>query len=362
MRFEILSEYDGDWSGQIHISALSFSMQNLGKIIWNGLNGSFKIVLNQNKFKHAKAETTIGSINIQVDPLNESIKEFAIQPIKYRYDVTKSSGLLSANTNTYTPQIAITTLTNKKLIIDKFAIHTAFSMDQVTLYNANISINARDIKTSDKTISTISPFHFTLTTSNFSTEGLEDYLNNLNSTNTTKNFQTIDFKILEGLLVHTITPISIIHGNIMLDTPSGAFTCNYKSNWRANVPAPNTFADIIASADIKFSVIISPSLAIKIIELYDGTLVVANTSQGKIAILKHKPAVQPLQNNNTLNKSTLPLPQTDISYISSETPQQLIDELLLGGFIDKDNNNNYISVITIESGVWKMNGTPVYSQ
>lgn len=366
LQIDMLSEFDGDWSGKISIPAFSLSIPNFGDLAWLGLNGMFKIVLADNHFKHTRFEMQIGSIIMHGDAQNAYVKRMTIDPIKYRYNVTlDNSGLLSGYTNTYTRAFAITKADTSSVSGQHFAVHTAFNMDENTFYAGNLSINVKNLKISDKSLSlpTISPLHIEVLASNFDTKNLHTYVNTFRI-DSLDNINNVDLKTLEGLLIHTITPTSIFRGEISLNSALGSFTCRFKSTLRPDIPAPSTFDDLIASANTEADFIMSPSVAVKIIELYNGRISVANTPKGRIAQIKPRTSSNTPPIASQTNTVTTSIQKQPVSVKTSPplTPQQLIDELLIGGYLFKDDNNNYITNLTITSGVWQLNGKTVNSK
>lgn len=288
LQIEMLSEFDGDWSGQIHISKLILYLQNIGKVTWDGLNSDFKIIERNNFIKKTKFDGKIELLTMQGDTKNPYFTEMAIQPIKYSYIAShENAGLFSGNSHTYTPSISIIKPDGSHIMGSHLAMNTSFSMDKNTFYNINLSINSKNLKIPNEAIPVILQFQILISASNFSTHGLFEYLNNFKS-DAQNAMQTADLKAMESLLVHTIMPTSIFHGNISLNTSLGAFTCSFKSSWRPDVPIPNTFSDVISSAYTEVDFIMSPAVVQKIVELYKDNLITFNTPHGKSALINNQ--------------------------------------------------------------------------
>lgn len=352
LRVDIISKFDGDWTGEINVPTFSLSIPNLGNLTWFGLTGSFNIILADHYFKSTNFVAKLGSFILKSSSQDTSIRSIETDPIKYKYSASYDDvGLFSGTTNAYTHTISIIKTNETKIIGKSVAIHTAFNMDRRTFYAGNLSINIKDLNISSNIIPAIQPLHMLITVNNFSIKGLLSYLDNI-SVNTPEAMQKINVNTAEGLLMHMITPESFIEGDLSLNSSLGGLTSHFKSTLRSDVPPPSTFHDLIASLSTTANFVISPSVMQKIVELYNDKIFVSKTSQGTVAKFLTKP--QTITVPASMTSKLTPIPATNQS--SNLSAKQIVEDLLYGGYLAKDDNNNYITDLTIKSGEWKLNG------
>lgn len=355
VRVDLISKFNGNWRGQLKFPTFVLSFPDIGELTWQGLAGEFNIVLADHYFKYTDFEAELGSFSFKGSPTNSYVKSVDTYPLSYQYNASYDNfGLYSGYTNMYTHSISVIKSVETRLIGERVAIHTAFSMDNKTFYSGTLSINIKRINASSFNIPYIQPFHVLITVSNFSIKGLLSYLDNL-QLNSPEAIQK-DVHAGEGFLMHMILPESNMQGDIALNSTLGSLTCHFNLLLRPDVPPPSTFKDLIASISTTANFIISPSVMTKLIELYNNKISVTKTPQGTTAQIMTQPKTPtpPATTPPSIKNNITPIPNPANNQ-ATETPQQLVDDLLYGGFLNKDDNNNYITELTIKSGVWKLN-------
>lgn len=263
MYADMLSEFDGDWSGHIQIQPLALMLKNIGNITWGGVNSDFKIVIRNEHIKHVKNELSFGLFVIDV--ISSTIRKLIIYPIQYSYDVSRQeTGLWSGNSKINALGFMITRSNGPTIAGNSFSLQSTFSMDENTFYNTNLHLIFNDLKIPDYFISDISQLRLAVIANNFSTRGLNEYLNNF----TPATLSTFDLNKIETLLAHTVTTTSDIHGSIHLSSSSGNMTTVFKTNWQPNIPAPDTFSKIATGTYTEANVTASMPFIIRILNMF----------------------------------------------------------------------------------------------
>lgn len=350
IQIEMISEFNGNWSGHFHVPALSLSLHEMGSLTWAGLTGDFNFVITDKKISHVIFTGLIESILMQTTMKNGYFSKMMTQPIKYTYDVMhQSGGLISGNTKLYTRGVTINKQDGINYNIEKFSTRTAFSMDNTTVYNTNASLFIKNLDIPDAAFPSLSQIHLSVFGNNLNVKGLTGYLDYFNA-NTQETAKPVDVKIIDSLLAGMIMPTSVFRANVSLNTPLGSFNCHLKSIWHSEIPVHNSIADVISSAYTKINFIISPGVANKISELYNDDFIVQSTN-GQNSLTKKSSTTTVVQPAN--------LTPTPAQSVNTEAAKQFLNDLVIGGFFDKDQYNNYTTKLTIESGVWKLNGRAV---
>lgn len=418
IQVDILSEFNGNWSGQFKIDAASFSLPPFSKIVTEPLTGHFAFTLDNKNITRINTDLQTGSILLEGDESNTAIKKMAVEPIKAQYDaVHETNGLWSGSSSIYTPGVTIMQMDGANFIIEKFAITNTFSVGENTFYNTNLAIFMKSVVSPSYTIPAFSKLQIILSAKNFSTKALNEYITFIKST-TPEELKNIDIKKLETLLAHTITPTTTLEGSISSDTSLGSFTYRSKTKWPASTPLPDTFNDMITHSFTKIRLKLSNLLVVKLLNIY-GDQITATTDkqvaefkkkaktlekqyfenqrpsdvndfrqkvavlskQGKMTTAQSMQVLELEKQNQTLamfstNINQLRLP-TDIknqliaSYqaelenhtnvvTSDDKIKQLISDLISVGYLNKDKDTDgYTSKLTIENGILKIYESPV---
>ncbi len=331
---DMLSEFDGDWSGHVLIHPLAFTLQNVGNITWEGVDSDFKIGIRNEHIKHIRNDLSSGLFVIDIN--NSAIKKILIEPVQYSYDVARQkTGLWSGNSKIDMLGFMITRSNGPMISSNKLSLQSTFSMDETTFYNTNLSIFFDDLKIPDYFISDISTFRLMVRANNFSTHGLNEYLTNLTPT----ILPVLDLNQIETMLAHTVTTTSDIHGSINFSSSLGNMTTKFKIDWEPNVPAPDTISNIITGTYTEADVTASKPFIIKLLDMY------MNGSQFKNQLMDQKtPASAELNLKDDPKQS------------ATKTPQESLIGLEIIGYVSKDKEDNYSTEFTVKNGIPKING------
>lgn len=329
LRVYMLASFDGQWRGHLEIPRMQIPIQVLGKIIWYGLNGDFRINIEDDLIRRLKVNMHVGSIVLEGDDSNVFLSRVTIDPIEYTYDAVRQRiGLWTGNTTISTDSIRIERANNLNIVAKDVVINSAFSTATNKFYNTNFTIIMKKLITPSQIIPEFSDFRITLSASNFSAKNLNDYMSFFKY-KSAEEIRNIDLKTIEGLLVHTIIPTSVFNIDASSGTTLGDFTSHSKTTWKRDAPMPNTLNDVIQNSSTVIDVTASKTIVEKIIEIY-GSLTKTTTTK--------------TTNNNPSDAS-----------LDTEHPQLLIEDMLLGGYIHKE-NEGYSTTFTIQNGIWKING------
>jgi hypothetical protein len=246
---------------------------------------------------------------------------------------------------------------------------------------------------------------------NFSAQNLMAYLAFFKN-KTPEAIKKVDVKTVEGLLVHTILPRSILYTDATLDTSIGDLVLHAKSNWQNNAPAPDTFTDVVNNSSTEIHLVASSSMVDKLLSVYkdepspshkkeaaSNSSVKSNTKdvfdikvgqylqQGSIsmpqftAILdleKEQHSVDdfteklnamklPADVSNQLleayklSMKTQAVTKKAIDMEPVQTPASLLRDLLGVGYLQKD-KDHYTTTIEIVRGVIKVNGITIQTK
>jgi hypothetical protein len=221
-------------------------------------------------------------------------------------------------------------------------LRSIFSASNGIVYAVNFVINIDNLKTQNQLIPIIAPLQLTFSMRNFNVQALLNFL----ASQSAEAMKSVDFVIMEKLLTQTVRSDSTFDLNIAATTPSGKLMSHSKSILNAGAELPATFDDIITNSYTKATVRVSSTLVPKIIEL--------NRQKLNVAVEQH---TQILSTKLSKTKTNY----TVVNVLPPKTPEQLINDLLKNGYMNKD-GDDYTSVLSIENGVWKLNGWVVSSQ
>lgn len=418
LRIDIFSGFNGDWHGHFSIAPFSFSLPTINKFSMEKSMGSFAILLNKNNLDHIQMDMLTGAILIEGDPKNVSFKQLVSQPIKVKYDaVHEANGLWSGNSSLYTSEMIITRTDNTNFNFNKLAINSTFSVGENIFYNTNLSIFIKNFFSPNNTIPVFSNLKINFLAKNFSVRGLSDYINFMKS-KTPNEIKNIDIKTIESLLAHTISPASILKGYISSDTSLGSFSSHSKTIWPANTSLPNTINDISNHSLTTINIRMSQLLVVKLLTIYGNQIMATSDIQkkesqktgqlianeyfqkqpasnrtalqqivaqllkaGAITIPESLQILSMEKHNQSLKTFSLNIGELNLSpdinnklilsyqqqvenaQRSNVDPKisQLIEDLVAVSYMKKD-KEAYISTITIENGMLKINGSPIFSE
>lgn len=308
----------------------------------------------------------------------------------------------------YTPGFSIRNTEGLVFTSQKFAINSVFGINQDTFYNTNLALFIKHLETPNQIASVISPLKIRFTAKNFSAKKMGEYLTyfyNLSS----DALKTINLNTLENLLMHAITPSSVFHGDINLYTSLGEFSFHSKVTWHPDVASTNTFKDIFTTSLVKIRIRTSGFIVAKLIKLYgdklktlaltkakyvfeqqiaqfskqskltqaDASQIISLANQQKDAdafakeldklnltldVANQIKQIYQLQLDAAdSNEDSTQIDQQNVTVQSNEQPSsKLIDQLVQAGYLSKE-SGYYATTLTIENGVWRLNGWVVSS-
>lgn len=348
LQFSLLANFDGDWHGQLQFPIMTFYIQNIGRLIWYGLNGDFKIIVKINQVKHVVVAMQIGSIIMLGDAQNSIVNQLNINPLTYDYDTAhESSGLWSGNTTIYTPGIYLKRPDGSMLTLKEVNINSSFGMTSKTFYNTNVALNIEHLDMPGAVIAQLSQVHVMLSANDFSSQYVNEYLQFFKSM-TKEEIMNLNASTLQKLLIHTVIPSSYFYVDASANTSLGVFSAHAKISWKPKAPLPNSFADVIANSETTIDVTASTPMVEKIIEI-SGSMMKDYASK--------KAEQTKVQGQVSTPPATTQTDSTSTS-LTSETPKQLISDMLLGGYLSKE-QEGYSTTLTIENGVWKIRGRAI---
>jgi hypothetical protein len=340
LKVTMLSKFDGDWNGELFIPKLSLSIPSSIRVVWNGLNGDFHLAMGRYSIKHLVINSQIGSILFESHNNSDRIAKMNIAPMQYRYDgAHEKIGLWSGNTNMYLPGATVIMKDGSIYDAKGIDVASAFSATSTTFYNTNFTVSINNLITPSHLIPYFSKLRISLSANEFSAKDIYEYIKFIKS-KTLDDMKDIGLRSIEAILVRTIIPSSYFNIDAESDTSLGLFSSHSNTSWNNDPSLPNTFYDVIANSITVIKIKASAPIAIKIIEMYGKIM--------KMVTLKNNSQEKPDLQNSSQDEITNQIP-------SNATPQELINELVLGGYMNKE-DYGYSATLTVDNGVWKING------
>lgn len=410
-----LAGFNNQWSGHFYTNLLSFSIPGFEKVTIAGLEGEYEINMDENLIRRVISHLQTGAILFEGDQHNKQIKAVSIEPLKSRYiAVFQQKGLWSGSSSTYTPKMIITKPNNDEFVFEKFAINTTFSLGQLTFYSTNLAIYVDHLISPTHTLPAFSKLQIRVVAKNFNAGGIDKYITMMKS-KSPEELKDIKLKTIESILAQTITQTSILQGFITSDTSLGRFSYHSKTFWPPNIPLPNTIEDAIKNSQTMIKIKMTKTLVVKLLSIYGDEIMASNDE--RLAQIKKKDASlakeyfknQQTENGNefqrkvedlvkeklisiplslqllafekahlTLADFIMNLDQLNISgnikqdlklayqnqlehkeeIITSDKITHMISDLLAISYLKKD-GNDYLTEISIEHGIFIINGSPV---
>lgn len=415
MKVDLLAAFNETWNGRFYTALLAFPIPGFQKISLAGVEGKFLFILNGEHLTNVKGSVQTGAVLIEGDANNSHVKAISIEPLKGRYDtVHEQKGLWSGSMSIFTPGMIITQPDQANFIIKRLAINSTFSFGESILYNANLAIFANSIISPSYTLPAFSKFHARVSAKNLSTKGINDYIQVM-KTKTPEEIKNIDLVQIENLLSQTIQQTSTLNGLATADSSLGTFTAHSKTNWPANIPLPRTLDEVYKNSFTEIKLKMTKQLVVKLLSIYGDEIMATSEKQlEQIKLAREKAAKQYFQNQRTADDNafkqkveqllqnklistslslqllafqkeqqsietfSLNLTQLNVApeikkeLESSYSIQDLqlkqmqlndkinnmINDLMAISYLKKD-NDDYLSEIIIENGIFKINGGPI---
>lgn len=402
-----LAGFGGHWHNQIHVPTLSMPVMMFGNLIWNGLNGEIDFVVHKDRIKKFHTDIQINDVSMQGQ--NPFIAQINIAPGHYKSDARQGEqGVWDGNSALTFPSIVVRRTDGSSVSVENMELTSTFNVTNKTFYNIHWSIAAKNIKTPSTILPNVSSFNLALAFNDFSVPGLINFIQYMKSQHS-EIMNTTELQAYSNQLLQVFTPTTTMNADIALMTPTGSFTLNGKVYWPSDKPLPKTLQDWIANENANVNIRATIALVDQIIASYAATLpapvappvqttptttggddvynkqVAQLMEQGKISLtlsiqvmeleshhlapsdfaagidklaiapdvsLQLKQLYQILLNNKSITVAPV-LVATPLN--NAQRLQQQISALLAKGLIKKD-NNDYVTTITREAGIVKING------
>lgn|GEM_PF-6149327 len=410
IQVDTLLKGSGHWLAQLHIPVLLFSIPQFN-IAWFGLDGSCKLKIKNEHIKDIVTTMKTGALTIHNQMPNFNLQQLIVSPFKYSSDWShQSNGLWSGSSTIFFPQIIYKKTNGIIYSIDRVVFNNTFSISPDIFYNMVFNFKFKNLSLPDNDLPHINAFNMMTKANNFSSTGFSEYIDFI-KTNFPQSLTSINYPLLQNLVLHTITPNSLLEIDAKADTVLGGLSSLANMHWQPDAPIPVNFSDAIKESYITARMRVANVLLSKLFTIYGkdllnmgptpainevssaspqpktseaSTLEAAMNTQlayylrtGRITIqqsiqiinyekLHQPPAVfaanitslkLPTDVTNQL-KLTYELHVNNYSKRLAAASDQLLDEMVLAGVLTKD-NSDFLTVLTLGDSVLKLNGWTV---
>lgn len=300
MQMQLLARIGGRWLGYVRIPAITFALP-IGNVNLLGLEGSFRIKVDEDRINRMVFDVKTGTISINSDGKSPYFSQLNIQPIKYRTDsMLDLNGLWSGNSTLYTSGATLVRTDKGRFSADKIVINNKFGISGDTFYETNLAFNIYNFKTPNQALPDVPTLNIYISAHNFSAKGIYEYLNFFRE-QTAEAIKKVNFDTIAALLLHTITPSSVLKIDINMDTSLGGFTSKSSTSLQNTIKLPKSFSDIFYNSQTNATVTSAPRLllgVINIIDDYTGQLTVDTKKIPEQAVKPPVSSEDPLVSDN----------------------------------------------------------------
>lgn len=334
IRIDTIARFSNRWQTHLAIPKLNMMIlpQASGSI--DGIIGTIDLKL-KNHIKTIVLNFQFGATTIN-QPQSSFANKITLNPSDYRYNATLQNGLLTGSTLLRLNQLSVSRLNQNSFSADRFILSNIFSFDDRILYNTSASIYIGNLNAVNSVVPATTTLKINIKANNFDANGLNAYIQKL-STISPNLFTALNTSVLADLIMHAVNVNSTIMGDLNANTALGKVSANTKMTW--STPSKSTFMDLVHQALIQIDIRAAMPFVMHVLDLYGKEIDDSTDASAKALLLKNK-------KNDTL----LPIAPT------TRSRSEAILKAMLGvGYLHQD-KDDLLTTLTIQDGVWRMNG------
>ncbi len=334
IKIDTISRFNNRWQTHLAIPRLDMVIAPNAQATIDGILGTIDLQLKRNaKLIHLQFQ--LGAATI--DHLQSSFaNKISTNPFDYRYNATLQNGLLTGSTLIHLNQVAVWRPDNSIYTADRLILRNIFSIDDRILYNTSASIYIAKLNAVNSVVPLTSKIKINIKANNFDANGLNAYIEKLS--NISPDLTTeLNAMVLADIIMHAINSNSNVVADLTASTDLGKVSANAKMKWLA--PIKLTFMDIVHLALIQIDIRAEKPFVMHVLDVYGKEIDDSTDASARALLLKNKK-----------NGGLLPVNPTPRS-----RSEAILKAMLGVGYLQQD-NNDLLTTLTIQDGVWRMNG------